>query len=118
MKCQKCDGETKVVDSREIKGGTKIRRRRRCMVCSHGYTTYELARGDVDADCIDRATLSLAIESSISLVERLRKIHDQLNEVNPSALSVTCQHAVLIMGWCPQCKSFPKSSPQLSRENS
>lgn len=109
MNCQKCQGDTQVVDSRTIKTGTRIRRRRRCVVCQHSFTTYELARGDVDADCIDLAMLAAAIESSISLMERLKKIHQQLTENNPPALAVTCHHAVLIMGWCPQCKSFPQA---------
>ena len=42
MKCPYC-GETddRVVDSRESRGATAIRRRRECGVCGRRYTTYE-----------------------------------------------------------------------------
>ena len=42
MKCPSCHKEdSKVVDSRSIKGGESIRRRRECNACSFRYTTYE-----------------------------------------------------------------------------
>jgi len=42
MKCPSCHKEdSKVVDSRSIKGGESIRRRRECDVCNFRYTTYE-----------------------------------------------------------------------------
>jgi len=42
MKCPSCHKEdSKVVDSRSIKGGESIRRRRECNVCNFRYTTYE-----------------------------------------------------------------------------
>ena len=42
MKCPSCHKEdSKVVDSRSIKGGESIRRRRECNICNFRYTTYE-----------------------------------------------------------------------------
>ncbi len=42
MKCPYCGAnKDKVVDSREIKNGTEIRRRRECLVCGRRFTTYE-----------------------------------------------------------------------------
>ena len=42
MRCPKCGSvEDKVVDSREAKDGTSIRRRRECQTCNHRFTTYE-----------------------------------------------------------------------------
>ena len=42
MKCPTCgDLDTKVIDSRTVKEGIEIRRRRACDVCSQRFTTYE-----------------------------------------------------------------------------
>jgi len=42
MKCPKCDGrENRVIDSREVRNGDAIRRRRACSNCGHRFTTYE-----------------------------------------------------------------------------
>ncbi len=49
MRCSKCGNlEDKVIDSRESKDGTSIRRRRQCVKCHHRFTTYEqLERTDL-----------------------------------------------------------------------
>jgi transcriptional regulator NrdR family protein len=39
MNCPKCEAGTKVIDSRDVEGGT--RRRHCCRVCSHRFTTIE-----------------------------------------------------------------------------
>ena len=42
MKCLKCESEdSKVVDSRSVRQGASIRRRRECIACSYRFTTYE-----------------------------------------------------------------------------
>jgi transcriptional repressor NrdR len=42
MKCPKCEHrEDKVIDSREVREGSAIRRRRLCLNCGHRFTTYE-----------------------------------------------------------------------------
>ena len=42
MRCPQCQcQDDKVVDSRMVKEGVGVRRRRECMNCGHRYTTYE-----------------------------------------------------------------------------
>ncbi|MBU0678086.1 MAG: transcriptional regulator NrdR [Verrucomicrobia bacterium] len=42
MRCPKCGhSEDKVIDTRSVKNGTVIRRRRTCLNCAHRFTTYE-----------------------------------------------------------------------------
>jgi transcriptional repressor NrdR len=42
MRCPKCGhSDDKVIDSRNSKGGTVIRRRRECLKCNYRFTTYE-----------------------------------------------------------------------------
>ncbi|MFC1496991.1 transcriptional regulator NrdR [Verrucomicrobiota bacterium] len=42
MRCPKCGHqEDKVVDSRSVRNGDVIRRRRLCLQCEHRFTTYE-----------------------------------------------------------------------------
>lgn len=42
MRCPKCGNlDDKVIDSRTIRNGNVIRRRRSCLSCDHRFTTYE-----------------------------------------------------------------------------
>lgn len=42
MKCSQCSiADTKVIESRDVHDGRSIRRRRKCLDCSHRFTTYE-----------------------------------------------------------------------------
>ena len=41
MLCPKCNGSTKVIDSRDIEDGKETRRRRECEKCEYRFTTYE-----------------------------------------------------------------------------
>ncbi|HIE10985.1 MAG TPA: transcriptional repressor NrdR [Kiritimatiellae bacterium] len=42
MRCPKCaESRDRVVDSRSVREGTAIRRRRICLSCGHRFTTYE-----------------------------------------------------------------------------
>ena len=46
MRCPRCEAAgTRVIDSRDLEGGTTIRRRRECEACSHRFTTYERPEG-------------------------------------------------------------------------
>lgn len=46
MRCPYCsDNDDRVIDSRLSEGGSAIRRRRRCNVCSRRFTTYERVAG-------------------------------------------------------------------------
>jgi transcriptional repressor NrdR len=41
MRCPYCDGESAVIDTRDLDNGESIRRRRRCKQCDRRFTTYE-----------------------------------------------------------------------------
>ena len=42
MRCPKCsNSDDKVIDSRSVRNGDVIRRRRVCLKCGHRFTTYE-----------------------------------------------------------------------------
>ncbi len=42
MRCAKChNNDSKVIDSRDLRGGESIRRRRECLRCGYRFTTYE-----------------------------------------------------------------------------
>src|SRR5918997_4212269 len=46
MRCPRCEATaTRVIDSRDLEGGSTIRRRRECEACSHRFTTYERPEG-------------------------------------------------------------------------
>ena len=46
MRCPFCQtGDSRVTDSRELSGGTSIRRRRECVQCGRRFTTYERVEG-------------------------------------------------------------------------
>jgi transcriptional repressor NrdR len=46
MKCPSCfEADTRVIDSRALRDGTEIRRRRQCDGCNARFTTYERAEG-------------------------------------------------------------------------
>ena len=49
MRCPKCGSrDDKVIDSRQSRDGSSIRRRRQCLKCKYRYTTYEeIERSDV-----------------------------------------------------------------------
>lgn len=46
LQCPKCNGESRVIDSRD--GETARRRRRRCLRCRHRYSTYEIHAAEYD----------------------------------------------------------------------
>ena len=46
MRCPRCEqAGTRVIDSRDLEGGSTIRRRRACEGCGHRFTTYERPEG-------------------------------------------------------------------------
>jgi transcriptional repressor NrdR len=46
MRCPRCEQTgTRVIDSRDLEGGSTIRRRRECESCAHRFTTYERPEG-------------------------------------------------------------------------
>ncbi len=70
MRCPKCaQSDDKVVDSRTIRSGSVIRRRRVCAKCGHRFTTYEevikavlcVLKRDGRHEDFDRAKLRAAV---------------------------------------------------------
>jgi transcriptional repressor NrdR len=46
MRCPRCEATgTRVIDSRDLEGGSTIRRRRECEACAYRFTTYERPEG-------------------------------------------------------------------------
>ena len=46
MRCPRCsEGSTRVIDSRDLEAGSRIRRRRECEACAYRFTTYERPEG-------------------------------------------------------------------------
>lgn len=46
MRCPRCnEAGTRVIDSRDLEGGSTIRRRRECETCAYRFTTYERPEG-------------------------------------------------------------------------
>src|SRR3954470_3236440 len=56
MRCPKCGSrDDKVIDSRQSRDGSSIRRRRQCLKCKYRYTTYEeIERSDLRVVKSDR----------------------------------------------------------------
>lgn len=72
MRCPKCGStEDKVIDSREAKEGTSIRRRRECQTCWHRFTTYEMVEHD-DLMVVKRNEVRQAWDRA-KLVESMKK---------------------------------------------
>ena len=75
MKCPYCQtSEDKVIDSRTVREGSAIRRRRECSSCSHRYTTYEyiekvthtLVKRDGNREDFDKQKLENGIKLACS----------------------------------------------------
>lgn len=72
MHCPKCKEKTKVTDSREMTNKNGVRRRRKCLVCDHRFTTYEEFESSVNIEELKtlreklrRALLNLAIVEDV-----------------------------------------------------
>ena len=74
MRCPKCGGkEDAVVDSRESMSGETVRRRRKCLVCGHRYTTYErfsrpvlmVEKRDGREEPFDEAKLRRSVQNAV-----------------------------------------------------
>lgn len=67
MRCPECKGEAEVLDSRRMKNGSAVRRRRECTACGFRFTTYEVA------DCSLLFTLDLAIRNGQIVIREARE---------------------------------------------
>ncbi len=95
MRCPKCGfHDDKVIDSRQSRDGTTIRRRRVCLQCSYRYTTYEqIDRSDLRVVKKDRThetferrklvnSLARAFEKrSVSLVTLEQMVDEIIHEL-------------------------------------
>jgi transcriptional repressor NrdR len=92
MKCTKCDGrDNRVIDSREVRNGNAIRRRRACSLCGHRFTTYEeVQRADLQVTKRDgrreefsrdklMKSLAIACRKRHISVEQLERITDSIS---------------------------------------
>lgn len=66
MKCYKCNGKCKCIDTRPTKGGT--RRRYKCYDCSHRFSTSESLVGH-------------AVEYTDQMIEELIKTHYRATKI-------------------------------------
>lgn len=93
MKCPFCgEANDRVVDSREARGGTAIRRRRECANCGKRYTTYEaiddvpqlVVKRDGTREPYDRrkllAGLAIACQKRPISAAQLESIAEQVEE--------------------------------------
>ena len=94
MRCPYCDKDNdKVLDSRATDGGTVIRRRRRCVMCTKRFTTYErveqtarisVIKRDGRREPFDRAKVTRSVQIACGKrripQERLDALVDQVEE--------------------------------------
>ena len=91
MRCPFCGSEEdKVVDSRSVREGRAIRRRRECIKCAHRYTTYEyienveltVVKSDGRREPFDRQKLiegmRLALKKRPVSVKKIESMADEI----------------------------------------
>lgn len=97
MRCIKCEGrDNRVIDSREVRNGDAIRRRRVCNLCGHRFTTYEEVqrahlqvtkrdgrREDFSRDKLMKS-LAIACRKRHISVEQLERITDTITSQTES----------------------------------
>lgn len=97
MRCIKCEGrDNRVIDSREVRNGNAIRRRRVCNLCGHRFTTYEEVqrahlqvtkrdgrREDFSRDKLMKS-LAIACRKRHISVEQLERITDTITSQTES----------------------------------
>ena len=97
MRCIKCEGrDNRVIDSREVRNGNAIRRRRVCNLCGHRFTTYEEVqrahlqvtkrdgrREDFSRDKLMKS-LAIACRKRHISVEQLERITDAITSQTES----------------------------------
>src|SRR6516162_4293286 len=103
MRCPKCGSrDDKVIDSRQSRDGSSIRRRRQCLKCKYRYTTYEeIERSDLRViktnrthEPFDRRKLASSIakafeKRSTSLLTLEEMVDDIVHELETSGREVS-----------------------------
>lgn len=78
MRCPKCGTlEDKVIDSREAKDGSSVRRRRECTTCNHRFTTYEQV--EHDAVSVIKRNESRQVWDRDKLIDSMKKACGKLS---------------------------------------
>jgi transcriptional repressor NrdR len=102
MRCPKCGSrDDKVIDSRQSRDSSSIRRRRECLSCGYRFTTYEeiersdlrVVKRDRTHEAFDRRKLAASIakaleKRSISLVTLEQLVDDIVHELETSGREV------------------------------
>jgi transcriptional repressor NrdR len=105
MRCPKCGNrDDKVIDSRQSRDSSSIRRRRVCLACSYRFTTYEeIERGDLRVikrdrrhEIFDRRKLVSSIakaceKRSIGLTTLEQTVDDIVHEIETSGREITSE---------------------------
>lgn len=91
MRCPKCNHpEDKVIDSRLIKDGNAVRRRRECLECNERFTTYEyiervpliVVKSDSKRESFDRQKLMSGIQIACNKrpisINQIEQIADEI----------------------------------------
>ena len=103
MRCPKCGcRDDKVIDSRQSRDGSSIRRRRVCLQCAFRYTTYEeiertdlrVVKRDRTHEVFDRRKLASSVakacdKRSISLMTLEQTVDDIVHEVETSGHEIS-----------------------------
>ena len=103
MRCPKCGNrDDKVIDSRQSRDSSSIRRRRVCLACAFRFTTYEeiertdlrVIKRDRRHEVFDRRKLANSIakaceKRSISLMTLEQTVDDIVHEIETSGREVT-----------------------------
>ena len=103
MRCPKCGcRDDKVIDSRQSRDGSSIRRRRVCLDCAFRYTTYEeiertdlrVVKRDRTHEVFDRRKLASSVakacdKRSISLITLEQTVDDIVHELETSGHEIS-----------------------------
>lgn len=103
MRCPKCGcRDDKVIDSRQSRDGSSIRRRRVCIQCAFRYTTYEeiersdlrVVKRDRTHEIFDRRKLATSIakaceKRSISLITLEQTVDEVVHELETSGREIS-----------------------------
>ena len=103
MRCPKCGcSDDKVIDSRQSRDGSSIRRRRVCLQCAFRYTTYEeiertdlrVVKRDRTHEVFDRRKLASSVakacdKRSISLMTLEQTVDDIVHELETSGHEIS-----------------------------
>jgi transcriptional repressor NrdR len=106
MRCPKCGSrDDKVIDSRQSRDSSSIRRRRECLNCGYRFTTYEeiersdlrVVKRDRTHEPFDRRKLATSIakaleKRSISLVTLEQVVDDIVHELETGGREVMSSH--------------------------